>query len=86
MSCHEPLARGGGARHTIRAVWFGANRGLSAGISRSSSLLLADRRAATLSRSCHKQCETWWDGSRYVETIFACQREGRDELGRVNKV
>ena len=23
--CDEPLARGGGARHTIRAVWFGAN-------------------------------------------------------------
>jgi hypothetical protein len=26
MRCHEPLARGSGARHTIRAVWFGANR------------------------------------------------------------
>ena len=26
MGCDEPLARGGGARHTIGAVWFGANR------------------------------------------------------------
>ena len=31
--------------------------------------------AARLSRSCHKWCETWWDGGRYVETIFACRRE-----------
>ena len=38
-----------------------------------------------LSRSCHKRRETWWDGGRYVETIDAGRREGRDELGRVNK-
>ena len=37
-----------------------------------------------LSRSCHKRCETWWDGGRYVETISAGRREGRDELGQVN--
>jgi hypothetical protein len=39
---------------------------------------------AALSHACHKRCETWWDGGRYVETISAGRRDGRDGLGRVN--
>jgi hypothetical protein len=84
MGCDEPLARGGGAVERVGAVWFGANRGLPAGISGCAGLLFVGWRAATLSRSCHKRRETWWDGGRYVETISAGRREGRDELGRVN--
>jgi hypothetical protein len=49
---------------------------LPAGISRWSGLLLVGWRAATLSRSCHKRCETWWDAGRYVETVSAGRREG----------
>jgi hypothetical protein len=85
MICDEPLARGGGA---VERGWPGLvwrKSGLLAGISRCAGLLLVGWRAARLSRSCHKRRETWWDGGRYVETIFACQREGRDQLGRVNK-
>ena len=84
MGCDEPLARGGGA---VERVWPGlvwCKSGLPAGISRCAGLLWVGWRAATLSRSCHKRRETWWDGGRYVETISAGQREGRDELGRVN--
>jgi hypothetical protein len=33
MGCQEPLAGGVGAVHSIGAVWFGANRGMPAGIS-----------------------------------------------------
>jgi len=40
--------------------------------------------AARLSHACHKWRETWWDGGRYVGTIDAGRREGRDALGRVN--
>ncbi len=82
--CDEPLARGGGA---VAEGWPGlvwCKSGLPAGISRCSGLLLVGWRAARLSRSCHKRCETWWDAGGYVETISAGRREGRDELGRVN--
>ena len=41
---------------------------------------------ATLSRSCHKWRETWWDGGRCAETIDTGEREGRDGLGRVTMV
>ena len=84
MGCDEPLARGGGA---VAEDWRGlvwCTSGLPAGISGCSGLLLVGWRAATLSRSCHKWCETWWDAGRYAETISAGRREGRDELGRVN--
>ena len=84
MGCDEPLARGGGA---VAGGWRGLvwrTSGLPVGFSGCAGLLVVGWRAATLSLSCHKWCETWWDGGRYVETIFACQREGRDELGRVN--
>ena len=82
--CDEPLARGGGAveRGWPGLVW--CTSVVPAGISRWSSLLVLGWRAATLSRSCHKWRETWWDAGGYVETVSACQREGRDELGRVN--
>src|SRR6187200_402744 len=82
--CDEPLARGGGAveRGWPGLVW--CKSGLPAGISRWSGLLLVGWRAARLSRSCHKRCETWWDAGGYVETVSAGRREGRDELGRVN--
>jgi len=63
-------------------VWCAS--GLSAGISGCSGLLWVGWRAARLSRSCHKWCETWWDAGGYVETISAGRREGRDGLGRVN--
>ena len=84
MICDEPLARRwwGKAHDSSGLVW--CKSGLPAGISRCAGLLLVGWRAARLSRSCHKRRETWWDGGRYVETIFAGQREGRDELGRVN--
>ena len=84
MGCDASLARGGGAveRGWPGLVW--CKSGLPAGISRWSGLLLVGWRAATLSRSCHKRCETWWDGGRYVETVSAGRREGRDELGQVN--
>src|SRR6478672_6989234 len=84
MRCDEPLARGGGA---VERGWRGLvwrKSGLPAGISRCAGLLFVGWRAATLSRSCHKRRETRWDGGRYVETISAGRREGRDELGRVN--
>ena len=84
MGCDEPLARGGGA---VAEGWRGlvwCKSGLPAGISRCAGLLLVGWRAARLSRSCHKRRETWWDAGRYVETISAGRREGRDELGRVN--
>ena len=61
MGCDEPLARGGGA---VERGWRGlvwCKSGLPAGISRCSGLLLVGWRAATLSRSCHKRRETWWD-------------------------
>ena len=38
MGCHEPLAGGVGAVHSIGGVWFGANRGMPAGMSRCSRL------------------------------------------------
>jgi hypothetical protein len=84
MGCDEPLARGSGARHTIGAVWFGANRVCRRAFRDGRGLLWVGWRAARLSRSCHKRRETWWDAGGYVETISACQREGSDELGRVN--
>jgi len=84
--CDEPLARGGGvaARGRSGLVW--CKSGLPAGISTWSGLLLVGWRAARLSRSCHKRCETWWDAGGYVETVSAGRREGRDELGQVNMV
>jgi hypothetical protein len=38
MGCHEPLAGSGGAVRSIGGVWFGANRGMPAGMSRCSML------------------------------------------------
>src|SRR5262245_23733463 len=38
MGCHEPLAGGGGAVHSIGAVWCAANSCMPAGISRCSRL------------------------------------------------
>jgi len=38
MGCHAPLAGSGGAVRWIGGVWFGANRGMSAGMSRCSRL------------------------------------------------
>ena len=84
MGCDEPLARGGGAVARVGAVWFGANRVCRRAFRDAAGLLVVAWRAATLSRGCHKRRETWWDGGRYVETISAGQREGRDGLGRVN--
>jgi hypothetical protein len=76
----------GGAGRDLRHVGCGlVQTGQPAGIS-GSGLLLVGWRAATLSRSCHKRRETWWDAGRYVETISAGRREGRDELGRVTMV
>ena len=63
-----------------------AQIGLGGGHFEMRSLLFVGWRAARLSRSCHKRCETRWDGGRYVETICAGRREGRDELGRVTMV
>ena len=86
MGCDEPLARGGGAR---RDGWRGlvwCKSGLPAGISGCAGLLLVGWRAARLSHACHKWGETWWDAGRYVETVSAGRREGRDGLGRVNMV
>ena len=84
MGCDEPLARGGGARHDSSGlVW--CTSVVPAGISRCAGLLVVAWRVARLSRSCHKWGETWWDAGRYVETVSAGRREGRDELGRVNK-
>ena len=86
MGCDERLACGGGAVHPIGGGWFWGNSGLVAGMSRWPGLLLVGWRAAMLSRSCHKWCETWWDAGGYVETISAGRWEGRDELGQVNMV
>jgi hypothetical protein len=86
MGCREPHRGVVGQWRGVGAVWFGCKLGRPAGISRCWGLLLVGRRAARLSRSCHKRGETWWDGGRYVETICAGQREGRDDLGRVNMV
>ena len=38
MGCHEPLAGSGGAVRSIGGVWFGANRGMPAAMSRCSML------------------------------------------------
>ena len=38
MGCHEPLAGSDGAVRSIGGVWFGANRGMPAGMSRCSML------------------------------------------------
>ena len=84
MGCDEPLARGGGAMHTIGAVWFGANRACRRAFRDAQVCCWWGGGPRTLSRACHKWCETWWDGGRYVETISAGRRDGRDGLGRVN--
>ena len=83
MGCDEPLARGGGARHTIRAVWFGAHRVCRRAFRDAQVCCWWAGGPRRLSHACHKWCETWWDGAGYVETISAGRREGRDELGRV---
>ena len=83
MGCDEPLARGGGAGERGRPGLVWGKSGLPAGISRWSGLLLVGWRAATLSRSCHKRCETWWDAGGYGETVCAGRWEGRDGLGQV---
>jgi len=86
--CRDEARWAAGARwwskvHDLRGlVW--CTSGLPAGISRCAGLLLVGWRAATLSHACHKWRETWWDGGRYVGTIDAGRREGRDALGRVN--
>jgi hypothetical protein len=82
--CGEPLARGGGGSGEGWPGLVWCRSGLPAGISRCTRLLLVGGGAVKLSRSCHKRRETWWDGGRYVETISAGRREGRDALGRVN--
>ena len=86
MGCDEPLARGGGAGHTIGAVWFGANRACRRAFRDAQVCCWWAGGPRRLSRSCHKRRETWWDGGRCAETISADQREGRDGLGRVNTV
>ena len=69
-----------GQRHTIGAGSGLVQIGLAGGhFEMLAGLLLVGWGAATLSRGCHKWCETWWDGGRYVETIAAGRREGRDE-------
>ena len=83
MGCDEPLARGSGARHTIGAVWFGGNRVCRRAFRDGRGLLWVGWRAARLSRSCHKWCETWWDAGGYGETVCAGRWEGRDGLGQV---
>ena len=84
MICDEPLARGGGARHTIRAVFFGAHRVCRRAFRDAQVCCWWAGGPRRLSHACHKWCETWWDAGRYVETISAGRREGRDGLGRVN--
>ena len=76
MGCREPHRGVVGAVARVGAVRFGCKLGKPAGISTCWGLLLVGRRAATLSRSCHKRRETWWDAGRYVKTIGAGQRGG----------
>jgi hypothetical protein len=66
MGCDERLARGGGARHTIGAVWFGANRTCRRAFRDAQVCCWWAGRPRRLSRSCHKRRETWWDVGRYV--------------------
>ena len=71
MGCDEPLARGGGARHTIRAVWFGAHRVCRRAFRDAQVCWWWAGGPRRLSHTCHKWCETWWDGAGYVETVSA---------------
>ena len=85
--CDEPLARGGGQwRGLARSglVQIGCAGGHFDMVGFAVGGLAGWPRR--LSRSCHKRCETWWDGSRCAETISEDQREGRDGLGRVTMV
>ena len=76
MGCHEPLAGSGGAVRSIGGVWFGANRGMPAGMSRCSMLCHGwAGGAARLSRGCHQRRETWWDRGRCAATIYARRRD-----------
>jgi hypothetical protein len=75
-----------GARHTIRAVWFGAHRVCRRAFRDAQVCCWWAGGPRRLSHACHKWCETWWDGAGYVETVSAGRREGRDELGRVTMV
>ena len=60
----------------VGPVWFGANRACWRAFRDTQVCCRWAGRAATLSRSCHKRCETWWDAGRYVETVSAGRREG----------
>ena len=76
MGCHEPLAGGVGAVHSIGAVWYGANRACRRAFEMLQALRWMGWRAATLSRGCHKRRETWWDRGRCAATSYARRREG----------
>ena len=82
--CDEPLARGGGAVARVGAVRCGVSRFCRQAFRDAQVCCCWGARAPRLSHACHNRSETWWDGGRYVETIDAGQRDGRDELGRVN--
>src|SRR5262249_29495017 len=78
LRCAAGVRQWGSGEGWRGLVW--CTSGLPAGISGCSGLLLVGWRAATLSHACHKWRETWWDAGRYVETIGAGRREGRDAL------
>jgi hypothetical protein len=84
MGCHEPLAGGVGAVHSIGGVWFGAHRACRRAFRDAQVCCWWAGGQRRLSHACHKWCETGWDGGRYIETISAGRREGRDGLGRMN--
>ena len=77
MGCDEPLARGGGARHTNRADWLGAHRVCRRAFRDAQVCCWWAGGPRRLSHACHKRRETWWDAGRCTETIDAGRRDGR---------
>jgi hypothetical protein len=75
MGCHEPLAGGVGAVHSISGlVWCEPGRA-GGHFEMLQALRWMGWRAATLSRGGHQRRETWWDGGGCAETSYARRRE-----------
>src|SRR5262249_41297051 len=68
----------------VGALWCGANRACRQAFRDAQVCRWWAGGPRRLSHACHKWRETWWDAGRYVETIAAGRREGRDDLGRGN--
>ena len=64
MGCRKPQPRGSGAKARVGADWCGANRACRRAFRDGRVCCWWAGGQRRLSRSCHKWCETWWDGGR----------------------